>query len=67
MKIIENNSKPIKIICTECKSKLEVYKGELLEKYITLSNGVFLYRFIEECPCCKTKNVTVEYAKPTVQ
>lgn len=59
MKIIENNSTPIKVQCIKCNSILEVNPGELRLEYVKLSREVFWVSFIEKCPCCKQPNSIV--------
>lgn len=59
MKVIKNNSKPIRVVCIECNSELEVNSGELAEKWVTRRNGDYKYKCISMCPCCKTQGAVV--------
>lgn len=66
MRIILNNTKKT-LVCTNCRSILEVEDSEITKEDRFLGyNGkgdIWSYdaMIIKECPCCNAKNVEVDY------
>lgn len=62
MRIILNNTKKT-LVCTNCRSILEVEDSEITkeEKFLPLGICYNVTQTIKECPCCNTKNAVVDY------